>query len=413
MNLVSSGNGKNGKGEMNNNKIARGSKTSAWVSGKPKGLGVFFGLLSLFLLPGLLSAQSGTGAEGYDDDGKAIVGILPFIGDGEAAEVFNRAVVTGVTNLQKYSSRSISAGAVEAAGVRIPTDMPPVRELVPGVRYALTGGVYPGTNSNEYYLQLWLWDITGSTMIYTDDLVYQDINEGLKSVPGLVEWLFSHIIEVTPEDEAPPESGWEEKLISIGVRSGLSQRWYTSPDETAPGARALNFEGGLFLSVRLSSLFSLQAEADFSFDNLVYRGVTITGREGTRIPLENVKYTTNSLAFPLLFKLNLRAGNFRIAPLAGIYGFLPLGKASYREQPLEREDAFSWSAAAPLGYILGLEAAMKFGPGMLVGDIRYAGDFSSITVHDAPATGKDTSYKRMGLSFTLGYAFGFVDIKGR
>jgi hypothetical protein len=106
--------------------------------GFPESLGAFFfGLLSLFLLPGLLSARSGTGAEGHDYDSKAVVAVLPFIGEAEAAELFNRAV-TGVTNLQKYSSRGISAGAVEAAGVRIPTDMPPARELVPGVRSGLS-----------------------------------------------------------------------------------------------------------------------------------------------------------------------------------------------------------------------------------------------------------------------------------
>jgi hypothetical protein len=290
--------------------------------------------------------------------------------------------------------------------------MPPLRDLVPGVRYALTGGVYPGTADNEYYLQLWLWNMTGSTMIYTDDLVYQNIDEGLQSVPGLVEWLFSHIVEVTAEDTAPPEKVWQEKVLSIGIRSGASQRWYTAPDETAPGAHALIFEGGLFVSVRLNSLFSLQAEADFSFDNLVYRGVTITGQEGTRIPLENVKYTTYSLMFPLLFKMNFRPGSFRIAPLAGIYGFLPLGKASYREQPPGREDSLSWSAI-PVGYTLGLEGAVKLGPGVLVGDIRYANDFTAITIHDAADAAKDTIYSRRALSFTLGYAFGFIDVKKR
>jgi hypothetical protein len=131
--------------------------------------------------------------QGQPRRGAGIVAIFPFIGEEETAAKFNRAIVGAVTNLQKYSSRSVSAGTVEAAGVKVPTDMPPIRELTPGARYALTGGVYPGSYGNEYYLQLWLWDMANSTMIYTDDLVYQNIDEGLASLPGLVEWLLSHV----------------------------------------------------------------------------------------------------------------------------------------------------------------------------------------------------------------------------
>ncbi|MDR1411215.1 MAG: PorT family protein [Spirochaetaceae bacterium] len=371
----------------------------------------FSGLLLMLLFPRDLYAQTVSGAEGYDYDGKAIVSILPFTGEEKAAADFDRAVAGAVINLQKYSSRIISAGTVEAAGVRVPTDMPPVRELIPGARYALTGGVYPGSYETEYYLQLWLWDMRNSTMIYTDDLVYQNIDEGLQSLPGLVEWLFSHIIEDTVEDGTPPEKAWEDKLLTAGIRSGVSQRWYTASGETAPGARALNFEGGFFLSVRLNSLFSIQAEADFTFDNLVYRGVTDTGGEGAYDPvLENEKYTGYSLMFPLLFKANFRFGNFRIAPLAGIYAFLPLGKVSYRN-PAGEEDSFSWSVPVPLGYMAGFEAAVKFGPGSLVADIRYAGDFSATTIQNTAGAGReDISYKRRILSFTLGYAFGFIDV---
>ncbi|MDR1353054.1 MAG: PorT family protein [Treponema sp.] len=372
----------------------------------------FSGLLLMLLFPRSLYAQTVSGAGGYDYDGKAIVAILPFTGEEKAAADFDRAVVGAVINLQKYSSRAISTGTVEAAGVRVPTDMPPVRELAPGARYALTGGVYPGSYEGEYYLQLWLWDMGNSSMIYTDDLVYQNIDEGLQSLPGLVEWLFSHITEDTEESTSPPEKTWEDKLLAAGIRSGVSQRWYTASGETAPGAHALNFEGGIFLSVRLNSLFSIQAEADFTFDNLVYRGVTNAGGEGPYDPVfENEKYTIYSLMFPLLFKANFRFGNFRVAPLAGIYAFLPFGEASYRKNPAGEEDSFSHSVSVPLGYTAGFEAAMKFGPGSLVADIRYAGDFTATTIKDAAGTPPDDiSYKRRMLSFTLGYAFGFIDV---
>jgi hypothetical protein len=299
---------------------------------------------------------------------------------------------------------------VEAAGVRVPTDMPPIRELVPGVRFALTGGVYPGNLPGEYYLQLWLWDMAHSSMIYTDDLVYEHIDEGLESLPGLVEWLFSHIVLVPTESELPAEPVRSEKRITVGIRSGVSQRWYTVPEESASGAQALNFEGGLLVSVFLNSLLSVQAEVDFTFDNLVYRGIDNIGGDEEYTPvLGNTKYTTYSLMFPLILKANFRPGHFRLAPFAGIYAFVPLGSVAYQKSPGGEKDTFSWSADLPLGYTVGLEIAMNLGPGILFGDIRYAGDIGTIHIQDA----EDTSYKRGAVSFTLGYGFGFIDMRKR
>jgi hypothetical protein len=364
---------------------------------------VFFGLWFVVLFP--LSAQN---SAGYDYDGKAVVSILPFIGEEKEAAAFNQAVGKAVADLQKYSPRPVSTGAVEAAGVRIPTDMPPVRELASGARYALTGGVYPGSYEGEYYFQLWLWNMANSTMIYTDDLVYQNIDQGLESLPGLVEWLFSHIVEVTVETEAPPEKVWEDKLINAGIRSGVSQRWYTASGEIVPGAHALNFEGGLFVSVRLNSLFSFQAEADFTFDNLVYRGITdVDPGEDYDPVLVNKRYMSYSLMFPFVVKANLRRGNFLISPLAGIYAFFPLGEVSYEANPLGEKDSFSQSVSVPLGYTLGLEIAAPWGPGTILAGIRYGEDFDTLTI-DA---GGDISYKRRMLSITVGYAFGFIAIK--
>jgi hypothetical protein len=370
---------------------------------------VFFVLSLMVLFPHALTAQSGSGAEGYDAEGRAIVAILPFIGEEEPAAVLNQAAADAVADLGNYSPRSVSIRTVEAAGVRVPTDMPPVRELVPGVRFALTGGVYPGNFPGEYYLQLWLWDMAASSMIYTDDLVYEHINEGLESLPGLVKWLFSHIAVISTESESPDESAWKEKRITVGVRSGVSQRWYTVPEESAPGAQALNFEGGLFVSVFLNSLLSVQVEADFTIDNLVYRGIDNTGGEEYTPLLANKKYTTYSLVFPLILKANFRPGNFRLAPFVGIYAFAPLGDAVFQKRPGGEEGSFSWSADVPLGYTAGLELAMKLGPGILLGDIRYAGDFTTIRIGDA----EDTSYRRGALSFTLGYGFGFIDMRKR
>jgi hypothetical protein len=245
-------------------------------------------------------------------------------------------------------------------------------------------------------------------MIYTDDLVYEDRAVGLGSLPGLVEWLFSHIVEVTAvEPEPVPEAVWEDTRINVGVRSGVSRRWYTETGESGPDAHALVYEGGLFASVFLNSLFSIQRETNFSFDNLVYRRIIDTAK-GTTAPYDpvyaNQKHASYSLAIPLLVKANFRTRLFRFAPFAGLYAFIPLGKAAYRLNPMGETDSYAWSASMPLGYAAGLETAAKCGPGMLLLDIRYSGDFGDIVIDDPG----ETSYKRAALSIALGYAFGFI-----
>jgi hypothetical protein len=367
------------------------------------------GLALAVLFPLGLAAQNvPVGESGLDYDGRAVVSILPFAGEEEVANAFNAAVSDAVRRLEKYGVRSVSARAVMAFDSGIPTDMPPIRELVPGARYALTGGVYPGNYDNEDYLQLWLWNMNNSTMIYSDDLLYQRVEEGLESLPGLVEWLFSHIIEVELESE-PPEDPWPDTRFNAGIRSGVSQRWYTTPEESGPGAHALVYEGGVFASIFLNSIFSIQLEANFSFDNLVFRGITDTavGTDPYNPVYANEKHSSHTLAFPLLFKANLRSRIFRFAPFAGAYAFIPLGKASYEKNPTGETDSYTWVASMPLGYVAGIETAIKCGPGILLADIRYSGDFGDIVIDDPG----ETSYKRGALSITLGYAFGFINIK--
>ncbi|MDR2444701.1 MAG: hypothetical protein LBD44_02020 [Spirochaetaceae bacterium] len=376
-----------------------------------KRIAVCFGLLLPLLFPYSLPAQNFPAREGYDYEGKAVTALLPFIGDEESAAAFNRAVAQAVANLAKYSCRVVTAETVGAAGVKIPTDMPPVRELIPGARYAITGGVYPGSYEGEYYLQLWLWDVTGSTMIYTDDLVYRNIEAGLEDLPGLVDWLFSHIVERTVVAEPEVKKAWDDKLIYAGLRSGASSHWYTAPEEIVPGAHSLNYEGGIFISARFNSLISLQAEIDFIWDDLVYRGIknTSSGGHGTTYSpvLENERYRSFSLLFPVLFKLNFRPGIFRLAPYGGLFAVAPLGKTLYRANPVEEEDSFSRSNPTPLGLTVGFEIATRLGPGIILADIRYSGDFGKTTINNAA----ETSYKRGMASFTLGYALGFIDIK--
>jgi hypothetical protein len=361
------------------------------------------GLLGMVLFPALAFAQTVPGGThwGLDYEGKAIVAVLPLAGEEtEMIQRFYEGTMEAVTALEKYIPREVHISTVNRAGIELPTDMPPIQDLTSGARYALTGGVYPGARAGEYYLQLWLWDMAGATMIYTDDLVYDDIDGAMQSLPGLVEWLFSHIHEVVIETPAPDT--WPDPFFMLGLRAGLSQRWYINPGEASFGASALNPEGGVSGALRLSGLLSLQLELLLTGDTLVYRGLDWVG---SQYIMANKKYTNLSLTIPLLLKANFRTGPIRLSPLAGFYGIAPLGQTRYSYTTGGEKESLSWYYTIPLGFTLGLEGAAPSGPGMIFAGLRYAGDFGKAKIDDG------MNYRRHMFSLYLGYEFGFLDGK--
>ncbi|MDR1430366.1 MAG: PorT family protein [Spirochaetaceae bacterium] len=365
----------------------------------------------LVIFPALLSAQTlpAENNRGLDYEGRSVVAVLPLAGDEAEAEMIRRfqgGLMESVTALGRYSPREIRVSTVIAAELEIPTDMPPVPALVSGARYALTGGVYPGNRSGDFYLQLWLWDMAGSTMIYTDDLVYDDIDGAMESLPGLVEWLFSHIHETVIE--TPAARAWLDPLFMFGIRAGLSPRSYIEPEENSSGALALNLEGGVSGAIRLTPLLSFQLEISLTNDSVVYRGLDSIS---TPPVLENEKLTSLSLTVPLLLKANFRAGLFRISPLAGFYLVLPLGKSHFYKNN-EKEASYPWSLSVPLGFTLGIEGARQYGSGRIFTGLRYGVDFGTASIDDAKThDGYDVRYRRHSFSLYLGYEFGFYDGK--
>jgi hypothetical protein len=356
------------------------------------------------LVPLILPAQtlSDRPAWGFDEEGKAIVAVLPFAGEEEMARRFHDETMKAVVALNIYESREVPA-SVFSGGLEVPTDMPPSQGLLPAARYSLTGGVYEGSRPEEFYLQLWLWDMTGSTMIYTDDLVYEDIDGAMESLPGLVEWLFSHIREVVLE--VPELSLPQEWLYTLGVKTALTPHWYVRTGERVPGAQSFGLEGGLTGAMRFSSLFSFQFEMLFSRDDLVYRGLTADDISYSE------KLSSVFLTIPLFIRMNFKTELFRLSPMAGFYFALPLGQTRYSDS-MDGQAYYSHSGTLA-GFNIGMEAALiNYGPGMIIAGLRYSGDFGRLTIdyNNPKDAAPDTSYRRDMFSFYVGYEFGFVDL---
>jgi hypothetical protein len=363
---------------------------------------ICYGIIGLMLLPALVFAQAGPTetTQALSPAGpaeKAPVAVLPLIGEeADMIQQFYQGIVEAVAALEKYTPRPVSLEGLNNPE-EIPSDLPPYPDEVAGARYALTGGVYPGSLEGDFYLQLWLWDMSGSTMIYTDDLIYEDINDALMSLPGLVEWLFSHIHELIiepPPVELKPDPGF-----TLGFRAGVSPRWYISPGEQSAGAQAMMVEGGLSGSFRLNPLLALQLELIVTGDTVVYRGLNVSDQ------IYNVKFSSFSMMIPLLLRMNFRPGLLRFSPLAGLYVAFPLGDARYHKSIEGSDRSYSYSFSVPLGFTLGFETAIQFGPGEVFADLRYNGDFGMVHINDA----ENTKYRRHIISITLGYEFRFLD----
>lgn len=168
----------------------RGGADPAPVSGVPSG--------TPGRVPGGQDAASGAGTGAGTG---AILGepvpaeplqvvVLPFEGAEEPVNAwFTGAAGSEIGNLG-YVALQREFPAWMRRGEFAP-DEPPARNLTGGQRYALTGAAYP--DGEEYHLQLWLWDTVEPALIYTDELVCEEVTESGEFLALLVEWLFSHL----------------------------------------------------------------------------------------------------------------------------------------------------------------------------------------------------------------------------
>jgi hypothetical protein len=73
-------------------------------------------------------------------------------------------------------------------------DEPPKPADMGGLRYAATSALYaPRGIGDQYHLQMWLWNVEAPTLVYTDELVCDSVEDGKEFLSLMVEWIFSHI----------------------------------------------------------------------------------------------------------------------------------------------------------------------------------------------------------------------------
>ncbi|MDR2304892.1 MAG: hypothetical protein LBE10_09940 [Treponema sp.] len=210
-----------------------------------------------------------------------------------------------------------------------------------------------------------------------------------------------------PEDPAvlpAAEKGLDTDWLYLGLRAGPSLRFYTPSDDTPyTGNDTLSVALDIALQANLQvlSFLSVQTEAVFTWDNAslwAYIGPSLAADYDYRY---TVDYTAFSFQFPFILKFDFFPGRFRLSPFAGMYCLVPLGELESSVSLNNEKEFSSYEIFPSVGFLGGLSGAAKFGPGMIIADLRYAADLGDFK------TGGTELFNRSMISITVGYELGF------
>jgi hypothetical protein len=215
------------------------------------------------------------------------------------------------------------------------------------------------------------------------------------------------------EEPEAPEAGektadYFNHWLYLGARLGPSLRIYTpSGDTPYTGGDTYGFalDTAFQANLQILPFLSFQAEALFTWDTASRWDYARTS--SGEIDRYTWDYTTFSLMFPLMAKLNFYPGRFRVSPFFGCYFLVPLGDIQVTESLSGEKQSDSYQISPPLGLVGGISGAIKAGPGMIFADLRYTADLGE----PEPAGDLKTYLRSMG-SLTFGYEWAFFTKKG-
>jgi hypothetical protein len=380
--------------------------------GKGRCLILFFMLLSFFSVH-FVGAQTAA-AVAPVAVAPVAVAVTPFAGDD--------AVLSGRIRGEAVAQVEGLAGFMPQPldGADSYTDAPPDPGLLEGAPYVLTGEYYFDIEDMQH-LQMWLWNSESGALVFTDELVAENVDEAAGYLPPLVAWVFAQVPVQTPEtgasvpegtdaaDEAAadgpaadgpaaerpatdrPAMGSKRRFprLYLGVRAGAALDFLgVQPAGGYEGKTVLSWGGEAALTVeyRPWRFLSVQAEGVLGLESF--------GADRLDSNKTTDRYRSMYLRVPLMVKAPIDLGRFRVSPLAGASYILPLNKL---DLPLGVTAGFDF------GYALrGRRGSKELGE--LYGSIRYDIDLGLTEVE---RTG--LQYTRGRLVFSAGWKFGLIN----
>jgi hypothetical protein len=378
----------------------------------------YFLCLLLWFVPFLGVAQTPSGNAGT---GPVPVALMVFVGDDlNIGAEFQEKVIGEVQNLNGYASQQVTSTQVPQS-LNFPPDQPPEPVYLGDSRLVLTGEYYIDTDDLQHF-QLWLWNSSSGSLVYTDEMVFEDMEEANGYLPPMVSWIFSHVpveyhtttrvVEIREEETAPTqedepvEESTEFPLFIgrfyLGLRGGGSFNAYSSlvsGGYEAGMSQGFSAGGAVIIEYRIFHFLGIQAEAIFNYDT--FKVAKITDINATQSIRSTDKVTSMSLMIPLLIKVPLEMGKFVLSPFVGVYYAIPLGplKIESNDALVGPSGSFTYTVDPPFGLVLGLDTGFSLGPGELFADLRFSRDVG-MTVAGG---GYGIQYIRNQIALSLGY----------
>jgi hypothetical protein len=181
-----------------------------------------------------------------------------------------------------------------------------------------------------------------------------------------------------------------QNRLYLGAHVGFSPNIYklnTNADMTAENF--VSFDAGLQFGVRISKMFILQTELNYSTDEVIAEGNN------------TILLKTHSLTIPIIAKFHNMNGNFYYSFFGGLYYPISLGEMEVNINGYSENYDYYY----PFGFLLGFNLGWKVGPGVIFSDIRFLQDLGYVYANNAD------QYLRTGFNFSIGYNFPLWGIK--
>jgi hypothetical protein len=278
---------------------------------------------------------------------------------------------------------------------------------------------------DDILLQLTLWRTKTNEVLVSQEMVYGNLDDALELMPLLVQTLLDNIPIIVP----PEEDFWRDRWLHLALRGGVAPRLYYSEDSPGhtPISICITVVTGLSVGVPVWKYLTIQAEINFTMDNVSAKDYLLVQRNpgdpgyAEFGPIgwstQTIGFTTFNLSFPLIFKTHILHGTLMVSPFIGAALTATINPVmnNYKKESdgdVLAEEKLNYSMEIPVGLIAGVYLGMKLGPGALFMDMRFNTDIGRITV-EPPSNPQDVgvSFRRFGITFALGYEFGFLPKK--
>ena len=207
------------------------------------------------------------------------------------------------------------------------------------------------------------------------------------------------------------------KGIAVGVHGYLGEGWGSAYADTdsqpqKPFGENLYFGGGAYFSYGFKSALAIQPEVNFRVNNIGYRNSVKNPLTGTTTTT-TTRWTYKSVDIPVLLTYQYKKFNLLIGP----YISIPVSGLSYTTTIERSSGSTSGSgtvvdtlSGVTFGATVGLEYAMRMGPGRLVVGGRYFHDFNPVKYETTDGEGNKSTtnyFYRGAAEVTVGFQMAF------